>query len=91
MKSETSRILPNTLRMVAWEVTRSCNLACGHCRASALRCPYEGELGTEKCMQLIDEIAASVMGIKVCGSFLCGALIIIWSTCICHYNLLNVL
>jgi heme b synthase len=44
--------------MVAWEVTRSCNLACGHCRASALRGPYEGELGTKKCMQLIDEITA---------------------------------
>ena len=44
--------------MVAWEVTRSCNLACGHCRASALRGPYEGELGTEKCLRLLDEIAA---------------------------------
>ena len=53
-----SRILPHTLRMVAWEVTRSCNLACGHCRASALRGPYEGELDTEKCKQILDEIAA---------------------------------
>jgi len=23
------------LRMIAWELTRSCNLACVHCRASA--------------------------------------------------------
>jgi len=53
-----ARILPNTLRMVAWELTRSCNLACVHCRASALRGPYPGELGTEKCLQIIDEIAA---------------------------------
>ena len=53
-----SRILPGTLRMIAWEVTRSCNLACGHCRASALRGPYPGELETEKCLQLLDEIAA---------------------------------
>jgi len=29
-------ILPDTLRMVAWEVTRRCNLACVHCRASSL-------------------------------------------------------
>ena len=58
MKEKTSQLLPNTLRMVAWEVTRSCNLACGHCRASALRGPYEGELGTEKCLRLLDEIAA---------------------------------
>jgi AdoMet-dependent heme synthase len=57
MKSEKSRILPSTLRMVAWEITRSCNLACVHCRASALCGPYPGELGTEKCLQLIDEIA----------------------------------
>ena len=53
-----SHLLPSTLRMVAWEVTRSCNLACGHCRASALCGPYEGELGTEKCLRLLDEIAA---------------------------------
>lgn len=45
--------------MVAWEVTRSCNLACGHCRASALCGPYEGELGTEKCLRILDEIAAA--------------------------------
>jgi len=44
--------------MVAWEVTRSCNLACGHCRASAQRGPYEGELDTQKCKQILDEIAA---------------------------------
>jgi heme b synthase len=58
MKSESSRILPSTLRMVAWEITRSCNLACVHCRASALCGPYAGELGTEKCLRLLDEIAA---------------------------------
>ena len=52
-----SPILPNTLRMVAWEVTRSCNLACGHCRASAQSGPYAGELDTEKCLGLLDEIA----------------------------------
>ncbi|MCX5837976.1 MAG: radical SAM protein [Deltaproteobacteria bacterium] len=51
------KILPHALRMVAWEVTRSCNLACGHCRASALRGPYEGELDTEKCKRILDEIA----------------------------------
>ncbi|MBN2439503.1 MAG: heme b synthase [Deltaproteobacteria bacterium] len=58
MGGENSRILPHTLRMVAWEVTRRCNLACGHCRASALRGPYEGELDTEECKRILDEIAA---------------------------------
>ncbi len=57
-QNNRSWILPHTLRMIAWEVTRSCNLACRHCRASALRGPYEGELGTEKCMQIIDEIVS---------------------------------
>jgi MoaA/NifB/PqqE/SkfB family radical SAM enzyme len=46
------------VRMIAWEVTRSCNLNCVHCRAAANCGPYPGELSTEKCFQLIDEIAA---------------------------------
>ena len=46
------------LRMVAWEVTRSCNLACVHCRASAERGPYPGELSTAECFRVIDEIAS---------------------------------
>ena len=44
--------------MVAWEVTRCCNLACVHCRASSARGPYEGELSTERGLKLLDEIAA---------------------------------
>jgi len=44
--------------MVAWEVTRGCNLSCVHCRASSKYCPYEGELDTARCLKLIDEIAA---------------------------------
>ena len=51
-------VLPGTLRMVAWEVTRSCNLACVHCRASSVCGPYEGELDTGRCLRLLDEIAA---------------------------------
>jgi heme b synthase len=51
-------LLPGTLRMVAWEVTRSCNLACVHCRASSVLGPYEGELDTARCLRLLDEIAA---------------------------------
>ncbi|MEW6376328.1 MAG: radical SAM protein, partial [Thermodesulfobacteriota bacterium] len=46
------------LRMVAWEVTRNCNLACVHCRASAERGPYPGELSTEECLRVMDEIAS---------------------------------
>ncbi|MEF2144947.1 MAG: heme b synthase [Desulfovibrionaceae bacterium] len=41
-------------RLIAWEVTRSCNLACKHCRAEAHPEPYEGELSTEEAKALID-------------------------------------
>jgi len=46
------------LRMVAWELTRSCNLACRHCRASAERGPYPGELSTGEVLRVMDEIAS---------------------------------
>ncbi len=42
--------------LVAWEVTRKCNLNCKHCRASAEFGPYPGELSTEECFRLIDQI-----------------------------------
>ncbi len=44
--------------MVAWEVTRRCNLACVHCRASSERGPYPGELTTDEGLRLLDDIAA---------------------------------
>lgn len=46
-----------TLRLVAWEITRNCNLNCVHCRAAATMGPYEGELDTPACMTLLDQIA----------------------------------
>jgi heme b synthase len=46
-------------RVVAWEVTRSCNLACAHCRAAAGSGPYEGELSTDECLALVAQIAAA--------------------------------
>ncbi len=48
----------NIVRMIAWEVTRSCNLNCIHCRAASRLGPYPGELSSEKCLSLIDEISA---------------------------------
>ncbi len=47
----------NQLRVVAWEITRSCNLNCVHCRAAADRGPYEGELDTDKSMEIIEQIS----------------------------------
>ena len=45
------------LQMVAWEITRSCNLLCAHCRSSSTANTYEDELSTEECLRLIDGIA----------------------------------
>ena len=45
------------LRMIAWELTRNCNLNCIHCRASATLGPHHGELTTGECKKIIDEIA----------------------------------
>jgi heme b synthase len=46
-----------SLRLVAWETTRNCNLACQHCRASATNGPYSGELDTAAAFRLLDQIA----------------------------------
>lgn len=45
-----------TLRLVAWEVTRSCNLSCLHCRASAEKGPYPDELTTAEGLNLLNQI-----------------------------------
>ena len=47
----------SVLRLVAWETTRNCNLACMHCRASATRGPFAAELDTRTSMRLLDQIA----------------------------------
>lgn len=45
-------------KIVAWEITRSCNLVCAHCRAAAHCEPYPGELTLNECRKVIDDIAA---------------------------------
>lgn len=44
------------VRMIAWEVTRRCNLDCLHCRAAAGCGPFTGELSTAESKKLIDDI-----------------------------------
>jgi len=46
----------NTLRLVAWETTRRCNLTCKHCRAAAEDHAYNDELTTEESFKLLDQI-----------------------------------
>ncbi len=47
-----------SLRMVAWEVTRRCNLNCQHCRAASGTGPYYGELNKEESLRVLGEIAS---------------------------------
>jgi heme b synthase len=52
-----TRGMEDKVRMIAWEVTRSCNLNCKHCRAASHLGPYPGELSTDECLRLIDDMA----------------------------------
>ncbi len=52
------KLTDHPLRMIAWELTRRCNLACVHCRASAEFGPYRGELSTKEIFRVMDEIAS---------------------------------
>lgn len=49
---------PPVPRIIAWEITRSCPLACKHCRAAARREPYPDELSTEEAFRVLDGIAS---------------------------------
>ena len=42
--------------VVIWEVTRACDLACVHCRASAIPEREKGELSTDEGLRLISEV-----------------------------------
>ncbi|HEX9094450.1 MAG TPA: radical SAM protein [Coriobacteriia bacterium] len=43
-------------RIIAWEITRSCNLSCAHCRAAAEFGHYAGELSLDQIKATIDDI-----------------------------------
>lgn len=45
-------------RLVAWETTRACDLACVHCRAVAQPHPDPRQLTTPEAFRLVDDIAA---------------------------------
>ncbi|MGD8706461.1 MAG: radical SAM protein, partial [Syntrophobacterales bacterium] len=52
-------------RLIAWELTRTCNLSCVHCRAASIDKPYPNELTTEECMNLLDEVASFASPIMI--------------------------
>ncbi|MDD5093526.1 MAG: radical SAM protein, partial [Dehalococcoidia bacterium] len=54
--SHEPNLLTPRLSLVAWEITRKCNLLCAHCRAEALDTDYIGELSTQECFRVVDSI-----------------------------------
>ena len=52
-------------RLIAWEVTRSCNLDCIHCRAAARFGPYPNELTTDECKKFLDNVASFASPIMI--------------------------
>jgi len=56
-RPENANTITPRLNLVAWEITRSCNLKCSHCRASAVDSRSPDELSTSDCHRLIDEIS----------------------------------
>ena len=45
------------LRVLAWEVTRRCNLSCVHCRAGAEDQVYPGEMNTTQALDFLTDLA----------------------------------
>ncbi len=43
-------------RLIAWELTNACNLACIHCRASAIKDPAPDELSSAEAKHFVDEL-----------------------------------
>lgn len=43
-------------RLIAWELTNACNLACIHCRASAIKVSAPDELSTAEAKHFVDEL-----------------------------------
>ena len=52
-------------RLIAWELTRTCNLSCIHCRAASIDKPYHDEFTTEECLRFLDEVAAFASPIMI--------------------------
>jgi MoaA/NifB/PqqE/SkfB family radical SAM enzyme len=49
-----------SLRVIAWEITRRCPMACQHCRGASRDLPYADELSTEEAYRVLDSIVAAV-------------------------------
>jgi radical SAM protein len=57
VRTRTNFVLDDAPRRVYWEITRACDLACSHCRASAVACRNERELSTAEACGVLDDLA----------------------------------
>lgn len=48
------------LRVIAWEITRRCPMACQHCRGASRDTCYAGELSTEEAFRVLDSLADAI-------------------------------
>ncbi len=48
--------MPDIPRLIFWELTKKCNLACLHCRAEAEDFDYSGEVALARAKKVIDDI-----------------------------------
>jgi len=48
--------IPDKPRLIFWELTKRCNLACSHCRAESEDIDYDGELDFKDITRIIDDI-----------------------------------
>lgn len=52
-------------RIIFWELTQGCNLACQHCRAEAQPARAEDELSTKECLRVVDDILANYRPVMI--------------------------
>src|SRR5579875_2966273 len=57
MEAETPVAFDGAPRIVIWEMTRACALACRHCRAEAIPARHPDELATDEAFALVDQVA----------------------------------
>jgi radical SAM protein with 4Fe4S-binding SPASM domain len=57
MEAETPVAFDGAPRIVIWEMTRACSLACRHCRAEAIPARHPDELATDEAFALVDQVA----------------------------------
>lgn len=53
---------PLPIRVLAWELTRRCPMACRHCRGAARDAACAGELSAEACGRVLETLAAAYPG-----------------------------